>query len=415
MRFLHISTFYPPYSFGGDAMYVYRLCHQLGDRGHSVDVAHCVDSYHVLHPGEPEGKFAEHPNVRRCELRSSVGRLSPLISHQTGFPLLQQRKLRELLTGVPYDVIHIHNASLLGPGVFDLPASGNPIRFYTAHEHWLVCASHVLWKFDQRPCEKPECLKCVLKYRRPPQIWRYTNLLARKSEAIDQFFSPSEFTAQEHARRGFGKPVVCLPYFLDRVDTEWQHPGPRPNQRPYFFFVGRLEVIKGLQEVIAAWDDMPEYDLLVAGSGSYSEALRSQAKNNPRIRFLGHQSQAELGALYYHAVATVVPSVTYETFGIVCIEAFARKTPVVVHDLGGLAEVVDESHGGLRYRGREELVGAIRRLGESRYLRDELGENGYRAFLKHWTAEAHLEKYFGWIERVRWRQQERGSPAAVGV
>ncbi len=53
LNFLHLTTFYPPYSFGGDAMYIYRLSHALGDVGHSVDVIHCVDSYHLLHSDEP--------------------------------------------------------------------------------------------------------------------------------------------------------------------------------------------------------------------------------------------------------------------------------------------------------------------------------------------------------------------------
>jgi glycosyltransferase involved in cell wall biosynthesis len=251
-------------------------------------------------------------------------------------------------------------------------------------------------------------------HKRPPQLWRYTNLLARKSSAIDQFFSPSEFTAREHARRGFTRSVECLPYFTDRADTDWQRPGPRPNERPYFLFVGRLEYIKGLQELIAVWNEIEDYDLLIAGSGSYSAELRAQANGNPGIRFLGPQSQADLGSLYYHAVATVVPSVTYETFGIVCIESFARKTPVVVHDLGGLSEVAERSSGGLKYGDRRGLVTALRRIGGSPSLRAELGENGYRAFLRNWTAEAHLEMYFGWIEKVLGKGRE-SCPAAVAV
>jgi len=70
LSFLHLTTFYPPYSFGGDAMYIYRLAHALADAGHHVDVVHCVDAYHLLHPAEPEIAFREHPGVRRHALRS---------------------------------------------------------------------------------------------------------------------------------------------------------------------------------------------------------------------------------------------------------------------------------------------------------------------------------------------------------
>src|SRR5215471_15252056 len=86
LNFLHLTTFYPPYSFGGDAMYLYRLCHALGDEGHQVDVVHCIDSYHLLHPAEPEIQFATHPNVKTYALSSGFKWLSPLLTHQSGRP-----------------------------------------------------------------------------------------------------------------------------------------------------------------------------------------------------------------------------------------------------------------------------------------------------------------------------------------
>ena len=41
LNFLHLTTFYPPYSFGGDAMYIYRLAHVLGDAG--LDALRALD------------------------------------------------------------------------------------------------------------------------------------------------------------------------------------------------------------------------------------------------------------------------------------------------------------------------------------------------------------------------------------
>src|SRR5262245_5204350 len=120
MRFVHLSTFYPPYAFGGDAVYVYRLAHALADEGNAGGVVHCVDSYRLLHPEPPAIRFDDHPRVRRHELRSRLGLLSPLLTHQTGRPWLKQRRLRQVLSGGPFDVLQFHNASLLGPGAFGL-------------------------------------------------------------------------------------------------------------------------------------------------------------------------------------------------------------------------------------------------------------------------------------------------------
>jgi glycosyltransferase involved in cell wall biosynthesis len=382
-------------------MYIYRLSHALGDLGHQVDVIHCIDSYHLQHPAEPEISFKEHPNVKRHGLHSKYGWLSPLLTHQTGRPYLKMAAINKILSSKSYDVLHYHNISLLGPEIMTIqPSQGRPLKFYTTHEHWLICPMHVLWKFNRRACEKPECLRCTLMGKRPPQLWRYNGMLARSSQHIDQFVSPSRFTAQMHAERNFVKPVAHLPYFIERSDEDWRNPAPRPHERPYYLMVGRLEVIKGFQTIIREWHNIQAYDLLIAGQGNYENQLRAQSAGNPQIKFLGALSQKELGAFYYHANATIVPSITYETFGVIIVESFARKTPVIVRDLGALPEIVHDSEGGYIYKNKQELREAINRFGTSRQLRDELGEKGYSAFERFWSREAHLKLYFDFLRKT---------------
>jgi glycosyltransferase involved in cell wall biosynthesis len=405
LKFLHLTTFYPPYSFGGDAQYLYRLCHALGDLGHRVDIVHCVDSYHMFHSGEPAIAVDEHPNVRRHELRSGLGPISPLLTQQTGHPILKRAKIRQLLRENDYDVIHYHNTSLLGPAVLamDTPRK-RTVKLYTTHEHWLVCPMHVLWKFDRAPCAKPECVRCVLHGRRPPQLWRYTGMLQRATRHVDTFIAPSRFTAQMHADRGFARPFAHLPHFLDRVDDDWQRPGPRPQERPYFLFVGRLERIKGLQTIIPLWAGVHEADLLIAGTGTCENELRSMAGSNRRIKFLGALPQSALGPLYHHAIANIVASLTYETFCLISLEAFARRTPVIARNIGPLPEVIRESGGGLLYKDDAQLLAAVRRLAADSQLRDELGNSGYDTFTSKWTRQAHLEQYFNLINRTAARK-----------
>ena len=409
LNFLHITTFYPPYSFGGDAMYIYRLSHALANAGHHVDVIHCVDSYHLLHPAPPPIQFAEHPRVVRHELRSGFGGLSPLLTQQTGQPWLKAGQIRSVMASKPYDVIEFHNTSLIGPAALRMnPPAGQPVKLYMTHEHWLICPMHVLWKFNSRPCDKPECLQCIVQGKRPPQLWRYTGMLDRAAEEIDEFVSPSRFTARMHAERGFSQPVHHLPYFIERSDQDWKDPGPRPQARPYFLFVGRLEVIKGLQTLIDLWRTRtPPYDLLIAGTGTWEAELRARAAGLESIRFLGPLPQRELGALYYHALACIVPSITYETFGIIVVEAFARKTPVIVRDLGALPEVVEDSGGGYVYRTDDELMWAMQEIAGRPQKRVQLGEKGYDAFVRMWSPEAHLQIYFEHLERCAMKKYGR--------
>src|SRR6202043_2357264 len=53
LRFCMVTTFYPPYSFGGDAIFVEALSRGLAEQGHEVDVIHCLDSYRALARATP--------------------------------------------------------------------------------------------------------------------------------------------------------------------------------------------------------------------------------------------------------------------------------------------------------------------------------------------------------------------------
>jgi glycosyltransferase involved in cell wall biosynthesis len=404
LRFCHLSIFYPPYSFGGDAMYLYRLVNALARRGHEVEVVHCADSYHVLETRTPTASFPNHPNVTVHTLRSRWGALGPLWAQQTGGTWPRAKAIRAVLNRKRFDVIHYHNVSLFGPKVLTIePGYREYIKVFTAHEHWLICPMHVLWKNNERLCEKPDCMRCTLKFRRPPQWWRYTRLLERCTAAVDAFISPSRFTAGMHGERGFDRELAVVPYFVPAADQSGE-PSESPHPRPYFLFVGRLEKIKGVQEILPVFRGYSQADLLIAGAGTYELELRAQAQGMSNVVFLGALSQERLRTLYRHAIAVLVPSICYEVFGIICIEAFMQNTPVIVHDLGGLREVVEESGGGFSYRTPAELVDAMERLRSDPGLRREKGELGHRTWQQRWSEPAHVERYFRVLEETARRK-----------
>ena len=418
LKFCHLSTFYPPYSFGGDAIFLHRLANTLAQHGHEVDVIHCADSYHMLHTGPPPNQISNHPGVTVHTLKSPWGLLSPLIAQQTGRTWPKTSRIRELLMSKKFDVIHYHNISLLGPEVLRLaPDYGGFVKVYTTHEHWLICPMHVLWKNNERLCEKPECLRCTLKFRRPPQWWRYTRLLDSCAASVDVFFSPSHFTQEIHHQRGFLRDMEHLPHYVPRDETKALQLETRPHLRPYFLFVGRLEKIKGLQNLIPVFRDYPPADLLVAGTGEYETEVRCDAAGLQNIVFLGVLQQQQLQRLYRHAIAVIVPSICYEVFGIIILEAYRERTPVIVHRLGALQEVVEESNGGFSYQTPEELLTAMERLRTDDELRRTMGEQGFKKYLERWSEEAHLQTYFQLLEGaaqqkfgyVPWKRHERNT------
>lgn len=396
-----VSTFYPPYSFGGDAMHIYRLSNELARRGHLVDVFYCQDSYLLVNGGPPTAEFEDHENVRIHPLKSRAGMLSPLLTQQTGVPYLKS-DLKKALEGNDYDVIHYNNMSLIGIKALSY---GNAVKLYTAHEHWLVCPMHVLWKYNREVCTKPSCLGCQLAGKRPPQLWRQTGMMDRMLKHVDCFLSPSRFTLNKHLEMGLDIPIRHMPYFLPVPAEKTNKASEDRAERPYFLFVGRLEYIKGVHNLIEAFRKNPEFDLLIAGDGLYKDELERQAEGLSNIRFLGRLSQEGLADVYRNAISVIVPSICYETFGIIIIEAFSHKTPVIVNDLGALPEVVDDSDGGFVYRTEDELVAAMKKVARDQELRRKLGNNGHQAFLKYWNEEPHLNEYLGIIAEIKARRE----------
>ncbi len=404
VRFCFLSSFYPPYSFGGDAVYLRNLANALARRGHEVDVIHCVDSYRALARGDPDQKCLNHPNVTVHGLHSRSGLLSPLVAQQTGKTWPKTNAILEVFFSKKFDVIHYHNISLLGPDVLRMaPDYPDFIKLYTAHEHWLICPMHVLWKNNERICDKPQCLRCTLRFGRPPQWWRYTHLLEKCIAAVDSFVSPSLFARKIHEERGFKRPMTVVPNFV-------HEPAPglpmemSSHPQPYFLFVGRLEKIKSVETLFPVFRSYPEADLLVAGDGTQAAVLRGQAEGVKNVYFLGSVSSEQLRGLYRDAIAVLVPSSGYEIFPLVILESFQQKTPVIARSLGGLTEIMEVSNGGLLYHESAEMRSAMERLQRDPALRQQMGDRGYKAYQERWSEEVHLQSYFQLLEETAIRK-----------
>lgn len=407
LRFCHLTTFYPPYNFGGDGMGIQRLCRGLVRRGHHVTVVHDADAFNSLHKGPEPGPAQEPEGLEVIPLKSGVGTLSPLLTQQLGRPVFNSRRIEKILAEGRFDVINYHNVSLVGgPGLWAL---GDGIKLYMAHEHWLVCPSHVLWRHNRELCTGRECLRCVASYRRPPQLWRYTKGLQKRQHHVDTFIAMSRFSCEKHREFGFEPRMEVLPYFLPDPSPGEEPSSPpagdSPWARPYFLFVGRLEKIKGLQDVIPLFSTYADADLVIAGDGEYAAELKSLAGGNPRVHFLGRVAPDELARYYRHSIALIVPSICFETFGIILIEAFRAGTPVIARRLGPFPEIVEKAQAGELFSSPDEVLAGMKRLQSDPELRERYVANGWRAFVENWSESAVLPRY---LELVRHAAEKRG-------
>jgi len=399
MRFGFLTTFYPPHNFGGDGIAIQRLARALVKRGHDATVIYDADAYAALTSAPLPETTPSEDGVRVIPLRAGCGRLSPLLTQQFGRPVMNGRRIRRILEGERFDVLNFNNVSLLGgPGL--LSFGDAPVKLYFAHEHWLVCPSHALWRHQRELCTGRQCFRCALHYHRPPQLWRWGTYLTRQLRHIDAFLAMSEFSRRKHREFGFPREMTVLPYFLPDPEPDQESLSHAPQTKPYFLFVGRLERLKGLDDVIPLFRQYPEADLLIAGDGQHAGVLKELASGLTNVRFLGRIDIERLKDYYRHATAVIVPSVTFETFGIVLIEAFKHATPVIARRIGPFPEIVEQAEAGELFDTPAELLAAMRGLQRDRARRDALGRAGYAAFRARWSESAVVPQYLDIVARV---------------
>ena len=395
MRFCMVTTFYPPYNLGGCGTYVRALSRALVAQGHDVEVMHCLDAYRLKFT-DPMPDEGPDEGVVVHRLQSPFGFLSPLITQLTGRPGIKSRATRGIFSR-SFDVVHFHNISLVG-GPALMTQSRAPVSFYTLHDHWLHCPTHVLWKNNSKPCDRPTCFSCSIVSRIPPQLWRYTRLVQRSIDRVDTILAPSEHTARLHRNMGLKPPIHVLPSF-SAIEPQSDH-APR-HDRPRFLFVGRLTASKGIVQLLEEFAGLPAYDLHVVGDGDLRSKLERRFGSCSNVSFLGPKPQAELLPIYQNATALILPSLVPETFALSIVEAFACGTPAIVRDVGGAGESIEATGGGLIYRTSEELRVTLARVACEPGLRETLAGRARDGFLRLYTSARHVKSYLALVDSIR--------------
>lgn len=141
-------------------------------------------------------------------------------------------------------------------------------------------------------------------------------------------------------RKGYSGPIFIIPQFGFDTDI-YQRTEPRRPRSPgdpfTLGFVGRLKDNKGLDLLVSALAELPDYCRVVfIGNGQMKEQLAEQAAQlgvAERVIFKGGLPTYEIPKEMQQFDALVLPSVTrpnwIEQFGRVLPEAMACETPVI--------------------------------------------------------------------------------------
>ncbi|MDZ8185467.1 MAG: glycosyltransferase family 4 protein [Nostoc sp. ChiSLP02] len=109
--------------------------------------------------------------------------------------------------------------------------------------------------------------------------------------------------------------------------------------------VHRTGVDKLLQAIAIIKPRIPDIWLAIAGRGHIQAALQQQTTElglDDNVKFLGFLPDEQLPIAYQAAELTVVPSQSFEGFGLVIVESLASGTPVLCTPVGGMPEILTD-------------------------------------------------------------------------
>ncbi len=216
--------------------------------------------------------------------------------------------------------------------------------------------------------------------------------------------------------------IVCSQYMRYEVEHALQSPwdkidviynGIRPEKKPHLkdrekmafrrrfahdeekivYYVGRMAYEKGVYVLLNAapqvlWDLQGKVKFVIVGGGN-TDQLKQQAWNLgiwDKCYFTGFMADRDLDKFQTIADCAVFPSL-YEPFGIVALESFAARVPVVVSNTGGLPEVVEHNKTGVvTYANNSDSLawGIVKVLKDPEYA-EFLVKNAYQALDTHFS------------------------------
>jgi len=377
MRILILHNYYGHYALGGEGNVFETEAAYLKDHGHEVRKFSCTNS-EIMNAGITDKIAAffrapwSMPSYRA--VRKEINRFKPDIMHVHNFFFMLSpsvfRAARD--TAVP-TVATLHNYRFISPcsqllrngKICEKCVNKNPLP--------------ILW----HRCYHNSFLASLLRYR----VYYSSQKSKHWLDDINSFVALTEFGRQKFIDAGFSaESIFVKPNCVgDPLTDEPTPPGLGA------LFVGRLSREKGLGHLITAWQKI-NYPLTIIGDGPLYSELKTNNKNL-NITFLGSLDREKVFDYIKKSAFLITPSIWYEPFGLVNIEAMAMARPVIGSRLAALPQIIDENKTGLLFTPADpmDLARKVRFMIENPKAVTRMGLAAREAYLKRYTIKRNYE------------------------
>jgi glycosyltransferase involved in cell wall biosynthesis len=372
MKILVLSWEFPPRLVGGIARHVAELYPELVKLGHDI---------HLITPEFGQASMyevVEGINVHRVPVKPGndffhwVVNLNESMGHHGGKLLVEEG---------PFDIIHAHDwlvgdAAIALKHLFKIPliATIHATEYGRYNGIYTDTQNYISIKENELAYNAWRVIVCTEYMQR--EVAQALHSPVDKIDVIYNGIRPEkkqhhqDFHAQDF-RRQFAADYEKIVYYLGRMTYE----------------KGVSVLINAAPKVL--WE-MGGYVKFVIVGGGNTDNLKRQAWDLgiwDKCYFTGFLSDEYLDKFQTVADCAVFPSL-YEPFGIVALESFASRVPVVVSDTGGFPEVVQHTKTGIvtQVNNPDSLAWGILEV---------LKNPGYRQWLID-NAYEDLERRFSW-------------------
>lgn len=315
----------------------------------------------------------------------------------------------------------------------------------TLTDFWFLCSRITLLRSSGQLCAPPfdavTCARCLgegkRRYRIPGKIvpglmkafWqrqpgRVAQVQARMVflretlNHVNAIISPSRFLRHLFIQAGIAEEQIVF----SRQGRDFPNLTPEnlvktPTGHLRVGYIGQIAPHKGVHTLFEAVRQLSGAPLEVKVYGDtapfpdYARCLRQIAHLDSRLSLAGTYDRAGVSRVLQGLDVVVVPSVWYENSPNTILEAFAHRTPVIVSDLGGMAELVEDGVNGLRFAPNDasSLAAKLRRLIDDPGLLARLQEGIEPVKSVAEEVAELLEIYDSVVDNAKPQGQERNS------
>ena len=451
MKILHYSLGLPPFRSGGLTKYSMDLINQQAKLGADIS---------LLYPGSiinnSTTKIVKNKKFNEVKVYEMINPLPiPLLDGVKNPKIFHEKRHKkyfyEWLTKKNFDILHIHTLMGLPYELLEVASSLNIKMVYTTHDYYGICPKVNLIRSNNEICNDnskySKCIECcengfsykkiMIMQSRPYRLIKGTSIGrkiigitkkryigALKSRTIEINKNKSRYNGeqkkdyeklQEYYKNIFEK--IDLFHFNSNVSKQVFEKYLRDingkiipithcdisdnrivkkydSDKLRILFLGNDLPYKGLQLLIDSLQviDKSKWELNVYGTDI------KQEDNN--INYHGKYIQSELKNIFNKNDILIVPSIWYETFSLVALEAYSYGMPIIMTDLVGFKDMITNNENGFIIKPcKEELTDLIESLIKNKSILERVNSN---ILNKKFTLQEdiHIKKIFQIYEEL---------------